>query len=163
MEDATDSALAASSVTQAQEGISQALLGYPPTSHTDSPTPSDMPSTSRVLANADSNAAASKPKAVKRKRAAMSTTSKGLDMAVDGDGLMPVVTPKRRQASRKGQAAAAAQEAETTPAEAVAAAVEAVTIADDGKNKVKRQRVKASELAVSTEVELLETPAKGGP
>ena len=93
----------------------------------------------------------------------MSMGSPGLDTAVGDGELMPVLTPTRRPASKKSKAAAASQEAEATPAEAVAAAVEAVT-SENGvkaKKKVKRQQVKASEVAVNAEVELLDTPVKG--
>lgn len=150
VEDATNDALAASSPPQP-------ILG-----DTDSAGPSDA---HHALAIADSSAAADspKPKTSKRKRAATSKESPELDTAVGGDELMPLVTPKHRPASRKSKAAAVAQEAEATPAEAVAAAVEAVTSDDGGnsKNKVKRQQVKASEVAVNTEVELLDAPVKG--
>ena len=150
MEDATNSALAASSPPQP-------VLG-----DTDSAGPSDAP---HALAIADSNTAvdAREPKTSKRKCTAMSTESPVLDTAVGGGEPMPVVTPKRKPASKKSKAAAACQEADATPAEAVAAAVDAVA-SDDGmkaKKKVKRQKVKASEVAVDTEVELLDTPVNG--
>lgn len=150
VEDAANNALAAPSRPQP-------LLG-----DTNSAEPSDTP---HAVAIANSNAAAdvAKPKTSKRKRAAMSRESPGLDTAVAGDEPMPLVTPKRKPASKKGKAAAASQEAEATPAEAVAAAVEAV-ISDDGgraNRKVKKQRVKASEVAVNTEVELLDSQVKG--
>ena len=148
VEDATNNALAAPSRPQP-------LLG-----DTNSAEPSDTP---HAIAIADSNAAADvpKPKTSKRKRAATSRESPGLDTAVAGDEPMPLVTPKRKPASKKGKAAAAQEEA--TPAEAVAAAVEAV-ISDDGgraNKKVKKQGVKASEVAVNTEVELLDSQVKG--
>ena len=150
VEDATNNALAASSPPQP-------ILG-----DTDSAGPSDAP---HAVAIADSSAAADspKPKTSKRKRSAMSQEGLGLDTAVGGDELMAVVTPKRRPAGRSSKAAAVSPEAEATPAEAVAAAVEAVTIDDGGKakKKVKRQRVKASEVAVNTEIELLDIPVKG--
>lgn len=169
VEDATNNALAAPSTPQPHLGI------------TASPEPSDTP---HALAPADPGAAADapKPKASKRKHKAMSMASRGMDTAVvGGDEPMPVVTPKRRRASKKSKAAAGAQDAESTPGEAgkesnaaaraqevaatpgeaVAAAVEAVTSDDGGKVKKKRQRVKASEVAVNTEVELLDAPAKG--
>ena len=150
VEDATSDAVAASSPPQPRLG------------DTDSAGPSDTP---RALATADSSVAADapKPKTIKRKRAATSMESSGLDTAVIGHELMPVVTPKGRPASRKSKAAAASEEAEASPVEAIAAAVEAVTSDDGGKvkKKVKRQQVKASEVAVNTEVELLDTPVKG--
>ena len=150
VEDATNNALAAPSRPQP-------LLG-----DTNIAEPSDTP---HAVAIADSGAAVDspKPKTSKRKRAAMSRESPGLDTAVAGDEPMPLVTPKRKPATKKGKAAAAGQEAEATPAEAVAAAVEAVISNDGGstKQKVKKQRVKASEVAVNTEVELLDSPVKG--
>ena len=170
MEDATNNALAVPSTPRPQPGI------------TASAAPSDTP---HALAPADSGAAAAdapKPKASKRKLKAMSTADPGLETAVLGGAEpLPVVTPKRKRASKKSKAAAASQEAEATPGEAgkksnaaaaaeevaatpgeaVAAAVEAVTSGDGGKVKKKRQRVKASEVAVNTEVELLDAPAKG--
>ena len=155
MEDATEQALAGPSNPPA-------LPSDPTASNTDTAQTSDAPASSHLTANAASSAATVKPKAAKRKHASASiyNTSKGPLTAVDADELMPVVTPKRRQPSKKAKAAAA-EEAEATPAEAVAAAVEAVTSDDDGNKKVKRQRVKASEVAVDTEVELLDTPVKG--
>lgn len=141
VEDATEDALAASSSPHP-------LLSHTPTSN---------PHQTTAAPPGASAAAAAKPQAAKRKRAATSKASEALGLGVEADdqGSMPVVTPRHRQASKK-----AGGPGEATPAEAVAAAVEAVT-SDVGKKKVKRQRVKASEVAVSTEVELVEAPAQG--
>ncbi|KAL3142635.1 hypothetical protein ABBQ38_002945 [Trebouxia sp. C0009 RCD-2024] len=143
VEDATEDALAASAPPHP-------LLSHTPTSN---------PHQTTTAVPGASAAAAAKPQAAKRKRTASSKASEalGLGVEVDGEGSMPVVTPKHRQASKKAGGAG-----EATPAEAVAAAVEAVT-SDGRKKKVKRQRVKASEVAVSTEVELVETSAEGKP
>lgn len=140
MEDTTEDALAAPS-------LPQGLPSHTPTSDTQQTT----------TAQPAAHAVADKPQAAKRKRVvAPSKASGGSAARVDGDEPLPVVTPRRRQASKTGRA-------DATPAEALAAAVQAVTGDAGGKPQlVKRQRVKASEVAVSTEVQLLEAmPANG--
>lgn len=154
VEDATQHALADSV-------LPEAISSSPTASNRASTLPSDAPATSQLLNDADVSTAA-QPKVAKRKRTASvkSKESNASDIVADAGEPMPIVTPKRRQASKKGKPASA-EEAEATPAEAVAAAVEAVTSDDGGNKKVKRQRVKASEVAVDTQVELLDTPVKG--
>ena len=72
---------------------------------------------------------------------------------------MPVVLPKKKRKTRSKPNSVA----EASPVEAVAAAVEAVTKDEDGggHKKVKRQQVKATEVAVKTETEALDAPASG--
>ena len=72
---------------------------------------------------------------------------------------MPVVLPKKKRKTRSKPNSVA----EASPAEAVAAAVEAVTGDEDGggHKKVKRQQVKATEVAVKTETEVVDAPASG--
>ena len=151
MEDATEQALAHPSPHP------RALPSNPTANITDTAQSSDEPASPDAASSP-----AVKPKAGKRKQAsgATSQASEGPASMVDADEPMPVVTPKRRHSSKRAKAAPAG-EAEATPAEAVAAAVEAVTSDDDGNRKVKRQQVKASEVAVDTQVELLDAPVKG--
>ena len=101
------------------------------------------------------------PKAPKRKRTAK---VKAEPQATAEDALAPlaevikeeadadqtaVTAPKKQKRQTKGKD-------QVNPVEAVAAAVDAVASDEPGKKKPKRQRVKATELAVDTETELLE-------
>ena len=154
VEDPTEQSLA-------QPSTPTALLGRTSSSTTDSTPFSDAPSSSKILTDAGA-ATSAESKAGKRKRTAAPQieASSALGTPSQTDVALPIVNPKRRLASKEA-AVAGAEAAGATPAEAVAAAVEAVTSEEGGTKKVKRQRMKASEVAVNTEVELLDTYVKG--
>ncbi len=116
-----------------------------------------------------------KPKAPKRKRSASTKSKAGsdavsaataaADAALGADEtaqeVLHISAPQKKQKTK----AKAETEAglEGTAAEAVAAAVQAVTSdnAASGKKKPKKQRVKATEVAVDTTTELIDAPVKG--
>ena len=116
-----------------------------------------------------------KPKTPKRKRSAstkskagsdaVSATTAAADIALGADEtaqeVLHISAPQKKQKTK----AKAETEAglEGTAAEAVAAAVQAVTgdNAASGKSKPKKQRVKATEVAVDTTTELIDAPVKG--
>ncbi len=84
------------------------------------------------------------------------------DVVADGEAdnkareQMPVVAPNKKQ--RTQVAAQPEVEAEASPMEAIAAAAEVVTSGDESGKKVKRQRVKATDMAVDTKIELVDAP-----
>jgi len=116
-----------------------------------------------------------KPKTPKRKRSASTKSKAGSDAVsaataaadaalsadVTAQEVVHISAPQKRQKTK----AKAEVEAgiEGTAAEAVAAAVEAVTSdnAAAGKKKTKKQRVKATEVAVDSTTELIDAPVKG--
>ncbi|KAA6425044.1 MAG: UV damage endonuclease [Trebouxia sp. A1-2] len=116
-----------------------------------------------------------KPKTPKRKRSASTKSKAGSDAAsaataaadaasgadVTEQEVLHIVAPHKKQNTKANGEVEAGTEG--TPAEAVAAAVEAVTSdnAASGKKKTKKQRVKATEVAVDTTTELIDAPVKG--
>ena len=116
-----------------------------------------------------------KPKTPKRKRTASTKSKAGsdavsaatavADAALGADEtaqeVLHISAPQKKQKTK----AKAETEAgvEGTAAEAVAAAVQAVSTdnAASGKKKTKKQRVKATEVAVDTTTELIDAPVKG--
>ena len=113
-----------------------------------------------------------KPKTPKRKRSASTKSKAGSDAASaaadaalgadeTAQEVLHISAPQKKQKTKEKAETEAGLE--STAAEAVAAAVVAVTgdSAASGKKKPKKQWVKATEVAVDTTTELIDAPVKG--